>query len=222
MTDTPGQGPAEAHSEPQPEPQAEPQEQAPPGFGRPTPGSVAPDPPADPGYGRPGYGQPGYGQPSDPAASDRSAYGPPAYGPPAYGQPTHPQGYAPAGPAPLSPAEERTWGMLAHLSAILAGIFVVAFLGPLIVYVMQKDRSPFVRRHATESLNFQISLIIYCVVGGVAGVVLSLLTFGLFLVVLIPAAVIAAVAALVLIIMGCVAANDGREFRYPLTLRFVH
>jgi uncharacterized Tic20 family protein len=145
------------------------------------------------------------------------------YGPPAYGQPaTVPPGYVRPASAPLTPSEERTWGMLAHLSAILAGFFGVSFLGPLIVYLMQKDRSPFVRRHAAESLNFQISLLIYAVVGTIVGIVLALLTVGLFLIVLIPAAILASIAALILIIMGCMAGSDGREFRYPVTLRFVH
>ena len=112
--------------------------------------------------------------------------------------------------------------MMAHLSAILAGFFGVSFLGPLVVYFIYKDRSAFVHRHAAESLNFQISLIIYFVVGGIASVVLTLITVGLFLFVLVPVAIAASIAALVFIVMGCIAANDGREYRYPVTLRFVH
>ena len=207
MTDAPGQGPVE------PRPSA-----TPPPFGAPTPGSVAPEGastpgaagPATPGYATPAA--PGYGAPT---------HGTPTYGTPAYGAPNGTQAYGQPSRA-LSPGEERTWGMLGHLSAILAGFFGVAFLGPLIVYLMYKDRSPFVRRHAAESLNFQISLLIYMVVGGIVGLVLSIITFGLALFVLIPLGIALTIAALVFIVMACIAANDGREYRYPLTLRFVH
>jgi uncharacterized Tic20 family protein len=58
--------------------------------------------------------------------------------------------------------DERTWGMLCHLSAF-AG-FVIPFgniIGPLIVYSMKKEEFPFVADQGKESLNFQISVMIY-------------------------------------------------------------
>lgn len=178
-------------------------------------GSVEPDPAAEPT--NPAAAQaPAFGTPTPGSIGNQGGYG---------SQTGHgSQGYPPAGyaPAPLSPSEERTWGMLAHLSSFIAGFFGVAFLGPLIVYFMYKDRSGFVRRHASESLNFQISLIIYAIVGTLGGIVISVLTVGLALLVLIPLAIAAAIGAIVLIIMGCVAGNNGREFRYPLTIRLVN
>jgi uncharacterized Tic20 family protein len=36
-----------------------------------------------------------------------------------------------------------------------------------------------------------------------------------------PAALALGIAALIFMIMGSVAANDGREYRYPLSIRFV-
>jgi uncharacterized protein len=143
------------------------------------------------------------------------------YQPPSNQQPG---GYQPspyqqaAAPAPLSVSDEKTWGMLGHISALIGGLFGVAVLGPLIVFLVYKDRSAFVRRHAAESLNFQISLLIYVA----AAFVLALMTLGIALIVLIPAGIVAFIIAVVLIILGGVAAYDGREFRYPLTIRFVH
>jgi len=72
---------------------------------------------------------------------------PPYGGQPAgqpYGQP------APAGP-PISDSDRKTWGMLAHL----LGIF--SWLGPLIVWLMYKDKDQFVGEEAKEALNFQIT-----------------------------------------------------------------
>ncbi|TWD75309.1 hypothetical protein FB561_6747 [Kribbella amoyensis] len=119
--------------------------------------------------------------------------------------------------APLSPSEERTWGMVAHIGVLVAAWFAMGFLCPLVVWLLYRSRSEFVRRHAVESLNFQLSLLIYAVVAGL----LIVITFGLGVIVVLPLAAIGAIAALVLIILATVAASNGRDYRYPLTLRMV-
>ncbi len=74
------------------------------------------------------------------------------------------------------------------------------------------------RRHAVESLNFQITLLIYIVVG----FVITLVTFGLGALVVVPVAIVVAVFALVVIILATVKAANGEHYRYPLCLRLVH
>jgi uncharacterized Tic20 family protein len=124
---------------------------------------------------------------------------------------------APGAGPPLSASEERTWGMVAHVGVFVAAWFAMGFLCPLAIWLLFRSRSEFVRRHALESLNFQLSLLIYTVVA----VVLILITFGLGVLIVIPLVVIGAVAALVVIILATVAASNGREYRYPLTIRLV-
>jgi uncharacterized Tic20 family protein len=56
--------------------------------------------------------------------------------------------------------EERNWGVAAHLSALIGG-FVVPFgnfIGPLVVYLQNKNSRPFATEHAKASLNFQITM----------------------------------------------------------------
>jgi uncharacterized protein len=120
-------------------------------------------------------------------------------------------------PSQLSPSEERTWAMFAHIGALIAAFVAMAFLGPLIIMLTQGTKSAFVRRHAVESLNFQITLLIALV----AGIVLSIVTLGIGLLVFIPGAIIVSVAALVLIIMAGIKASNGEDYRYPLTIRLV-
>ena len=68
------------------------------------------------------------------------------------------------GQGKLSQSDERTMGMLAH---ILGG--VTNFLGPLIIWLIKKDESPFVNDQGKEALNFQITIAIgYVVMMGVA------------------------------------------------------
>src|SRR5437899_2229999 len=111
-----------------------------------------------------------------------------------------------AGP-PLSDSEERTWAMAAHVGVFVAAWFAMGFLCPLVIWLVFRNRSEFVRRHALESLNFQISLLIYSAIAAV----LIFVTFGLGVLVVVPLLVIGAVAAVVVIVLATVAASGGRE-----------
>ena len=109
--------------------------------------------------------------------------------------------------------EEKTWGMLCHLSA-LAGYLIPAFghvIGPLIVWLIKKDEYPFVNDQGKESLNFQLSVLLY-------GIVCFMLVFVLIGFVLLPALYIFD---LVMIIIAAIEANKGIAFRYPLCIRFI-
>lgn len=150
---------------------------------------------------------------------------PPGYGPgsqPGY-QPGYPPGYPP-GPAQMSPADERTWSLMAHLGALVFLLISGGFLGwlaPLLVLMIKGEQSQFVRGHAKEALNFQITVILVWLVGIVAGVLLTIVTVGIALVVLIPLAIAYVVFIFVVLILASVRANEGRDYRYPLSIRFV-
>jgi uncharacterized protein len=118
----------------------------------------------------------------------------------------------------LTPTEQRNWAMAAHYGSIIAAAVALAFLAPLGVLLFFGPRSDFVRRHATESLNFQISLLIYLAIG----FIFSVLTLGIGLLIFIPVAAVAGVLALVAIVVATMAASRGEDYRYPLTLRLVH
>jgi uncharacterized protein len=127
--------------------------------------------------------------------------------------------YAPT-PPPGSMAyssSERLWGAAAHVGSLVAAWLALGVLGPLVVLILKGNESAFVRRHAVESLNFQISLLIYLVVAGVA----AIFTLGLALLVIVPVALVIGVLALIAIIRGTLAGHRGEEFRYPLCIRVV-
>jgi len=99
-------------------------------------------------------------------------------------------------------SDERTWALLGHLGQFLIGIFA-----PLIVYLVKKDESAFLRHHGAQGLNLGITQLIYLVFN----LVLSVLTLGLWL---IPTFVVG-VMQLVLLIMAAVAGNRGEWYRFP-------
>ena len=101
------------------------------------------------------------------AADPTQAY--PSTGPPASG---HAQPQAPTGRRRrrCPPQDERTWGAISHAGAVVAMICSAGFLGFLAsvaVYVVHKDRGPFVRAHAANSINIQITMFIWLVVLGI-------------------------------------------------------
>ncbi|NAZ86177.1 DUF4870 domain-containing protein [Kineococcus indalonis] len=141
---------------------------------------------------------------------------------PPQGQPhPYPQGqpYPRPGRAPVTVEDERTWSVLAHVGTLLAWISLPV-IAPLVVFLVFKDRSLFVREHSAEALNASISLVIYELVLTTVATILTVVTLGLGAVTfVVPAAVL--VAATVFAVVAATRANSGRAYRYPLVLRLV-
>ena len=113
--------------------------------------------------------------------------------------------------------EERNWAMLAHLTSLIGYLVggCGGIIGPLVVWLIKKDESGFVADQARESLNFQISLLIYIV----ALVMSMFLLIGFLLVwFAIPFLL---VVGFVFPIVGAVKAGEGQAYRYPMTIRFI-
>ncbi len=109
-------------------------------------------------------------------------------------------------PAPMNPSDEKLWAVLVNLGGLL-----MSFLPALVGYLALKDRGPFIRAHTATALNFQLTLLIVYLVGGI-------LTFVL---IGIPILIVAGILAFVLPIIAAVKAGGGQWFTYPLTIPFV-
>jgi uncharacterized protein len=119
--------------------------------------------------------------------------------------------------APLSGApptqDERTWGMIAHLSAFAVFVFPLGgnILAPLIIWLTRRDTSAYVEMEAREALNFNISVALGWIVCG------SLV----FALVGIPLGAALFLYWLVMAIIAAVKASEGVGYRYPFLLRLV-
>ena len=102
--------------------------------------------------------------------------------------------------------DEKNLAILSHVLTLVAG-----FIPPLVIYFLKKDESEFVKEHAVESLNFQISLFIYFL----ACLVLMLILIGFVLMMALG------LFALIVIIIATVKASEGKIYRYPLTIRII-
>lgn len=107
--------------------------------------------------------------------------------------------------------DARNWAMICHLAA-LSG-YLIPFgniLGPLIIWVLKKDDDPFINDQGKEVLNFQLTMtmvFLFCAI-------LIFILIGFLLVAALGIAV------LILTIVGAINANEGRYYRYPMTIRF--
>ena len=120
----------------------------------------------------------------------------------------------PPKPAGDPTADERQWALIAHLSGLIASaVGGMAFLGPLIVWLVKKDQSVFVADQAKEALNFQIAVTIAIIVTGVIG----FLTCVGFL--LLP---VIGIGSLIFSIIAAMEANKGVAYRYPYTIRLIN
>lgn len=165
-------------------------------------------PPTPPQAGHHQQGHPHQGpQHSGPAPG--APQGPPA-GSSWQGQPAYSQHRGPTG-------DERTWMILAHLSAPIAFIVsvgVLSFLGPLLIWFLRKDTSPAVRQAAAGAFNFNLTFWLLYILGWVVGIVT--LTLGFLLV--IPFWILIFLVAAYVHIKGALRAARGESYRYPFQL----
>ena len=73
----------------------------------------------------------------------------------------------PPGVAPqMSPAEERNWAVATHLASFSGylGVPCGHVVGPLIIWLMKKDSSRFLDEVGKETVNYNISILIWFLV----------------------------------------------------------
>lgn len=201
-----GQPPAESGGgQPGHPQQGYPQQGYPPpsGYGQP-PGSGQQA--GQPGYPQQPYPPQGYSQPGQPQ---------PGYPPQGYPQQPYPQSYPqqPYPPqqaypqqGPLSSSDERMWATLTNISIPFFG-----FIGPLITYLLFRDRDPWLREATAEALNFSI---LYGIAQLISSILIAVTIGGILL-------SLFWIAALVLCILAAVATNKGEQYKYPVNWRLI-
>ncbi|MCW2919037.1 MAG: hypothetical protein JWN52_7105 [Actinomycetia bacterium] len=103
---------------------------------------------------------------------------------------------APYGSVPVT-GEDRMLAGLVHASG-----YVTTFVGPLVFLLLSGKRSEYVRRHAAEALNFQLTVLLVVMVTFGVGALLYAVTW-------------------ILALVAGIAGLSGQTFRYPFTLRLV-
>ena len=107
----------------------------------------------------------------------------------------------------------RTWTVLCHASALIGFLVPGAghILAPLIVWLVKRGDSTEVDEHGKESLNFQITMLLYSIVAGI----LCLVLIGFALLAILH------LLNVVLVIVASLRASEGKLYRYPFTIRLI-
>jgi len=134
-----------------------------------------------------------------------------------------------------------------HLSTFSR--FVIPFgnlIGPLVIWLTNKDKSEFIDYHGKQAINFQISILLYALIAGVITVPFFIVkVFNNFDFIDFHAfesvhfniehptpllfiggaigglAIIAFLVELLLIITASLKAKEGENYKYPLTINFI-
>ena len=124
--------------------------------------------------------------------------------------------------------EEKHWAMACHLAAFTSlFLFPAGLVVSLILWLVKKDESLFIRNHGAEAINFQISVYLYLFA-------ILVLFFCSFLVsasseslgVLIMFLFTAGLPAVIFlffygVIRGAIKASHGEEYLYPFCIRLI-
>lgn len=121
-------------------------------------------------------------------------------------------------PGAPSPADQQMLAVIGHLASLVFAILSVGIGGwvvPLALYLIYRNRSPFMRQHAAEALNFQISITVLAALGWLLTITFVLAIIG------IPLLIVVGIGTLVFPILAALTANRGERYRYPMTLHLI-
>jgi uncharacterized Tic20 family protein len=119
----------------------------------------------------------------------------------------------------------KTYILLLHLSPF--AIFILNLLGylvPLIMWLVKRDEHEAIDRHGREVLNFHLTLLlgylgmtillvlgmVFFVIGGF--VLYFLAIFGM---------IVMAIFSIIVMIMAAIKVSEGKDYHYPLSIRFL-
>jgi uncharacterized protein len=117
--------------------------------------------------------------------------------------------------APLAvSSSSNTWAVMSHLP-------VGGFIIPLLALLIEGPKDEYVKYHATESLNFHITTLIVVFGGIFMAFGLAAITKGFGALLFIPVWLFAFLGPIIFGIMGMIAANKGKYYRYPVNFRII-
>lgn len=162
---------------------------------------------------------------TEPVNEPTSSIPPPPPPPPAAGLPPnqpYDNPYArPGAPAELTAEQERIWAVTTHAiagAAMILSAGTLGFVASLVIYLIYKDKGPFIRQHAADAMNIQLNALLWAIGMAVTGLILSIILIGFAIWALMA---VIPIIATVLHVLGAIKAYNGETHWSPLTIKFV-
>jgi len=92
----------------------------------------------------------------------------------------------------------------------LSGLFILLF-PPILIWLWNKDKIQNIRQHAIDVINFQLSMLIFLIPGGILAIVL----------IGIPIVIFLGVYSTIIIIVNTIRVLNDQPYKYPLSLRIL-
>ena len=127
-----------------------------------------------------------------------------------------PYGYRPGNEPMAVGSEDRTAAALAHAASLIAMVISagwLSFVGPLVMWLLYKDRSPFVRQAAAGSFNFNLGLWLMSIVGWICIITVIGIPLGLVLL------AVSFLGQIIGHVIGTLRATRGETMNYPFQIK---
>lgn len=117
--------------------------------------------------------------------------------------------------------DQQMWQVLAHASAFIQVVGIPSLIGPFIVWLIKGDDAA-IGPHARAALNFQLSLLIYFIVGGFVALLFAITVVGLIVTIPLLIFLFALfLLELIFALLAALAASRGQLYDYPLSLNLI-
>ncbi len=108
--------------------------------------------------------------------------------------------------------EYRRWAMFLHLSSLMGlALPLIGFISPVVIWQLKRDDFPELDVHGKNATNWLISATVYAIISAF----LCILVIGIPLLIALGAVIV------IFPLMAGIKANEGKVWRYPLTIEFI-
>ena len=117
---------------------------------------------------------------------------------------------------------DRNYSSITHLSGFAGWFFPFGnIIAPLVLWSAKKNESAYIDAHGKAAVNFQLSIILYCILLTILFIPIAIFTLGLGIIAIVIGIIPAIILKFILIISASIKANNGEHYNYPFTIEFI-
>jgi uncharacterized Tic20 family protein len=117
---------------------------------------------------------------------------------------------------------DKNYSSITHLSGFAGWFFPFGnIIAPLVLWSAKKNESAFIDAHGKAAVNFQLSILLYCILLAILFIPIAIFTLGLGVIAIVLGIIPAVILKFILIISASIKANNGEHYNYPFTIEFI-
>ena len=117
---------------------------------------------------------------------------------------------------------DKNYSSITHLSGFAGWFFPFGnIIAPLVLWSAKKNESAFIDAHGKAAVNFQLSILLYCILLAILFIPIAIFTLGLGVIAIVLGIIPAVILKFILIISASIKANNGEHYNYPFFIEFI-